>query len=361
MACESDAQNPSYMFEAAFRAMEPVSFFISLAKQTGGGSLTEEIQSIILNIVIETSMQSGIRCNHTYVKNLLKKVIVAAESNYNIVVEGLYEQFANIALVQDNVNSDDNNRIFKMISFLFPCYAMNLHVHLHCSLNMLEGDTGCALWPSSLLLSEVILSYPKLFKDKVCFEVGSGVGLVGIALAHVGASKIILTDGDTSSIKNMKYNLELNHLNSEKVSCKYLPWESASESELTYCNPDFLLGADIIYDPKCLPHLVRVLCILLKQKKQFVFKSADTHQEIALQCDDRKEDLVLEELDAPVAYIANVIRNKETFDNFLLLAEEAQLSVMDITEKRRPMNLLPYMLSFDRKSVRLLRVLYKSE
>lgn len=75
---------------------------------------------------------------------------------------------------------------------------------LSCSSNMLEGDTGydvikhskiqwsdiftillsyiililcifynfrCALWPSSLFLSEFILSYPKIFSSKCCFEV----------------------------------------------------------------------------------------------------------------------------------------------------------------------------------------------
>jgi hypothetical protein len=41
---------------------------------------------------------------------------------------------------------------------------------LQCSINMLEGDTGCSIWPSSLFLSELILSHPELFSNKLCFE-----------------------------------------------------------------------------------------------------------------------------------------------------------------------------------------------
>lgn len=203
---------------------------------------------------------------------------------------------------------------------------------------MLEGDTGCTLWPSSLFLSEFILSYPKLFSDKYCFEVGSGVGLVGIALAHVGSSKVILTDGDRSSLENMQRNLELNHLTSE-VHGEYLPWEFASECELSKYKPHIVLGADVIYDPKCMPHLIRVLRTLLTGNQSGPSGST-------------------EQTEASVAYIASVIRNKDTFQYFLLLAEEAHLSVLDITDDFQPLNLLSYMLSYDRTSVRLFRVSY---
>ncbi|XP_024010645.1 putative uncharacterized protein DDB_G0277003 [Eutrema salsugineum] len=82
---------------------------------------------------------------------------------------------------------------------------------------MLEGDTGFSIWPSSLFLSEFVLTFPDLFANKTYFEVGSGVGMVGIFLAHVKAKKVILTDGDLLTLVNMKLNLERNHIN--YVSC----------------------------------------------------------------------------------------------------------------------------------------------
>lgn len=350
MSLVSDAKNPSFMLlKAAFLALEPVNCFISLARKTSGGSLTEEVQNFILELCDENYVLSDFSGNHTYTKNILKRVIDAAESMRGTVVEGCYEQFTKMAFLQENITRNENNRIFKKISFLFPFgtndqYSLkNLVVSIHCSLNMLEGDTGCALWPSSLFLSEFILSYPKWFSDKVCFEVGSGVGLVGIALAHVGASKVILTDGDRSSLENMRSNLELNHLtSSKKVHSQYLPWEFATELELSKYKPHLILGADIIYDPKCVPHLIRVLRVLLTSRRNSASRSA---------AEETEEE-------APVAYIAAVIRNEDTFKFFLLLAEESGLSVLDITEGCQPLDLLPYMLSYNRSTVRLFRISY---
>jgi predicted nicotinamide N-methyase len=65
-------------------------------------------------------------------------------------------------------------------------------------------------FPSSLFLFEFLLSHPQVFSSKCCFEVGSGVGLVGICLANARVSKVILNDGDLSSLSNMKFNLKTN-------------------------------------------------------------------------------------------------------------------------------------------------------
>ncbi|XP_020573445.1 putative uncharacterized protein DDB_G0277003 isoform X5 [Phalaenopsis equestris] len=302
MAVVSDTKTPNLRcLKAAFLAMEPSNCLISLARRTSGGSLTEEVQNFILELCVNSS---DISCNLSYMMNILKKVIVEAESTCEVVVEGLYEQFAKIALLQVYVLRREENRILKKISFFLPSgiddrsSQRNLVVSLYCSLNLLEG-------------------------------------LVGVALAHVGASKVILTDGDGSTLENMKCNLELNHLRSGKVQSRYLPWEFAAESELLKYEHDCVLGADIIYDPKCVPHLIEVLRMLLKSKRTFILP---------------------EEKEASVAYLATVIRNKETFNYFLRAAEEAHLSVMDITQDWQPLNLLPYMLSYDRTSVCLYRI-----
>jgi protein-lysine N-methyltransferase EEF2KMT len=62
----------------------------------------------------------------------------------------------------------------------------------------------------------------------------------------------------------------------------------------------------------------------------------------------------------PVAYIAMVVRNVDTFNCFVKAAADAKLSVLNITSDVAPANFLPYMLSFDRSSVQLLRVTYLS-
>ncbi|KAL4637141.1 hypothetical protein ACB092_03G059000 [Castanea dentata] len=326
-----------------------------------------------------------------YLKNFLKKLIAEIELNHDLVLDELYEQYAYYmtSLKGDNVVK---GRICKCISFLFP--AGKLVVPLRCSLNMLDGDTGCALWPSSLFLSEFILSFPGLFSNKSCFEVGSGVGLVGICLAHVEASKVILSDGDLSTLMNMKLNLESNNFSietsrqertedSNTIKCIHLPWESASENELQDFMPDVILGADVIYDPACLPYLVRLLAILLSKKIPSSAKRNDSCQGSLL--DSKSMDGKLNGslqgnanandngngFDAnggkiicngtsntgsrkgPVAYIASVIRNIDTFNQFLFLVDQANITITDLTETHKPLNLLPYMQSCDRSNVRL--------
>lgn len=154
----------------------------------------------------------------------------------------------------------------------------------------------------------------------------------------------------------------------------------------------YSLGADIIYDPSCLPHLVRVLAILLNQRKAYSQTWKDSWRGSLL--DNTRDDVEVnnaegkvphacnsdnstsntdqnahriypcrvEELDntwAPMAYIASVIRNIETFSYFLELAEQANLIITDLSETRRPFDLLPHMQSYNRSSIHLFTVACK--
>ncbi|KAK1397843.1 hypothetical protein POM88_007706 [Heracleum sosnowskyi] len=119
---------------------------------------------------------------------------------------------------------------------------------------------------------------------------------------------------------------------------------------------------DVIYDPLCIPHLIRVLSIILRQRK------ADSHaldessehlhdEKFAGTCEERETlDRHLKEFDSlysmspctsnkssdrwretikqvPVVYIASVVRNIDTFNYFLTVAENADLSVTDLSEE----------------------------
>ncbi|XWS58234.1 hypothetical protein CRYUN_Cryun08bG0017000 [Craigia yunnanensis] len=403
---------PGLHLVSAFLAMETMDTLLCLARECGDGKVTEKVQRFIWDHFLSKSVGKG---NESYLKKFLKKLITEVESNHCNVLDELYERYASyMTSFKDDNLVKENERVCKCISFLFPgdCFELSscprsrkLVVPLQCSLNMLEGDTGCSVWPSSLFLSELILSFPHIFSGKSCFEVGSGVGLIGICLAHVKASKVILSDGDFSTLANMKLNLETNQLNTETdlpetsienknvVKCIHLPWESASEKELQDFMPEIILGADVIYDPSCLPHLVQVLVILLNKKR-----SCDKNQEgisrkslPKVTCADGKvngasQGQVLNAHDSdssssyaydfnpsgikrrindatglgsradPVAYIASVIRNSDTFNHFLVLADQADLKITDLTSTLRPLDLLPYMKSYDRSSIRLFTV-----
>ncbi|XBJ15267.1 hypothetical protein VPH35_007190 [Triticum aestivum] len=329
----------------AFLALEPPACVLTLARKAGGGSVTPHVQNFILENCVGTNV-GGPDC--TYVKTILKKVIAEAELSSDIVIDELYEEFGRCMSSRENNSELSLAKIYKEISFLSPAYdnvssnPVSLVARLLCSTNMLEGDTGCCLWPSSLFLSEFILSFPELFAKKCCFEV-------------------ILTDGDASTLTNMKANMEMNNLYIEdsqlvkesknKVECKYLSWEEACESDLRDYQRDILLGADIIYNPSCVPHLVRVLCMLLRGddgRRESV--NAATNGEIGDEVSGTTTT------GGPVAYIATVIRNADTFNCFAKAAADAKLSVVNITSSAATSSFLPYMISYDRSSVQLLKI-----
>lgn len=388
---------------AAFLAMEPVEALMSIARELGGGSVTKEVQIFIHEQCINKKICRNYPPSQLYVKNFLKKLIVEAESQLIEVLEVLYEQYTQyLTYCKDSDLCQNAGKCYRTILFMFPSSnhfplawhekqqigePVTMTVTLRSSLNMLEGGTGCCIWPSSLFLSEFLLSHPELFSNKCCFEVGSGVGLVGICLANVKASKVILTDGDLASLSNMKFNLETNQVaimgklkqkdyqdptSTTQVECRYLTWELASAEELQNCGADVILGADVIYDPSSVPHLVRVLAALLGTKKGSLGSNDGTSvPEEFITCNENRSmfgSIELEKPDKndkdnkfpnnayPVAYIANAIRNIDTFNCFLREASEAGLSVIDIREKQRSMNLLPYLSSFDRTSIQLYRI-----
>ncbi|CAI8615487.1 unnamed protein product [Vicia faba] len=365
---------------SAILAMEPSDCLLSHARVCGGGSITEQVQQFILDHCLSTHGD----LHAPYLKNFLKKLITQVECDHGSVLDQFYELYAHyITSFKDDSLGKRDSRICKRISFIFrddyselqTCpHSRVLTFSLKCSINMLEGDTGCSIWPSSLFLSELILSHPELFSNKLCFEIGSGVGLVGLCLAHVKASEVILSDGDLSTLANMKLNLELNNLNVEtdtlqrngdtsSVKCLYLPWESASESQLQDIMPNVVLGADVIYDPVCLPHLVRVLTILLSRMNP---NTKYENGELSYKCatdrsdgrckPDNYDGCNCEPKEGPVAYIACVIRNIETFNYFLSLGDKASLDIVDLTDSLKPMNLLPYMQSYNQADIKLLRV-----
>lgn len=386
-----DGDSCKFRLVAAYLAMEPVPLVLSIARDLGGGSITEEVQTFIHEECINNKICRNYPSSQLYIKSLLKQIINDAEAQRHEVLDVFYEQYSQyLTYCKDSDLSQSMRKCYRNLMFIHPASSdivlashesqlirepVTMTVTLRSSLNMLEGGTGCCVWPSSLFLSEFILSHQQLFSSKCCFEVGSGVGLVGICLANVNASKVVLSDGDLSALANLKHNLEINNVASiRKVECIHLRWESVSEEDLKNICAEVILGADVIYDIECVPHLVRVLSALLKTKQgssEGVNRISDSTQSILNSGSSLVEGLIEQDKKIsscnrktnilyrnayPVAYIATVVRNIDTFDCFLRLAFKAGLEVKNITEVMNAVNLLPYLSSFERSSVCLYRI-----
>ncbi|KAL3936205.1 MAG: hypothetical protein SGBAC_008421 [Bacillariaceae sp.] len=112
------------------------------------------------------------------------------------------------------------------------------------------GDPyGAVLWPSAWAVARYILSEQKLALDNMSIlELGTGTGLVSIALALGGAKHVLATDYEPLALKLMTYAASTFH--PETMA-------ALDTKVLDMCNyddklpqVDLVVAADIMYEPK---------------------------------------------------------------------------------------------------------------
>jgi len=117
----------------------------------------------------------------------------------------------------------------------------------------------------------------KLFSGKSVVEVGSGTGLVGISLAHLGAH-VVLTD-QKPVLELLEFNVKRNLYTGEldddsnpvavKCDIQELLW--GDEDKIAACRkscggtPDFVIGSDLIYAHEGIAPLVKTCRLLAGQ------------------------------------------------------------------------------------------------
>ena len=71
-------------------------------------------------------------------------------------------------------------------------------------------STGLTLWRASDLLCRYLCSHPSAVRGQSVAELGAGLGLCGIVAASLGARNVMMTDGDTDTLKGMRENVSSN-------------------------------------------------------------------------------------------------------------------------------------------------------
>lgn len=71
-------------------------------------------------------------------------------------------------------------------------------------------STGLTLWRASKLLCDFMCSNPNYIQNKSVLELGSGLGLCGILAYHLHASSVVMTDGDTDVLGELRQNVDRN-------------------------------------------------------------------------------------------------------------------------------------------------------
>ncbi len=97
-------------------------------------------------------------------------------------------------------NSQDNDNTIRN-----PPIIIKLKGH-----SEINNSTGLSMWLGSESLCNYILDHPKLIQGQNVMELGAGLGLCSITCCYLGAKQVVITDGDTSVLSNLRYNVKQN-------------------------------------------------------------------------------------------------------------------------------------------------------
>ncbi|KAJ2062881.1 hypothetical protein IW146_009656 [Coemansia sp. RSA 922] len=119
------------------------------------------------------------------------------------------------------------------------------------------GQTGGVLWNSSVVLSEYFARRSVSDWDLSTLnivELGSGCGLVGIALHRLGARRVVVTD-QHRMMKVLTKNVERGKSKGEIFAAEY-DWDKGSEDSVLREAVDLVVVSDCIYHEEVVPMLV---------------------------------------------------------------------------------------------------------
>ena len=134
--------------------------------------------------------------------------------------------------------------------------------------------TGLTIWDGAILLTKVLEQIPSMVQGKRVLEFGSGVGLVGIAAACLGAKHVIMTDLPYA-LPLMKANVQQNihHFQQQQqpkqqilgIDCQPCNW--FHPSHLMEWSADVVLLADCVWVQDLVPPLLQTLEMFVAQQE----------------------------------------------------------------------------------------------
>lgn len=135
-------------------------------------------------------------------------------------------------------------------------------------------STGVTLWQAAPRLAHFLMKPEsrELIFGKNVLELGAGLGLVSIVAHHLGAGHVVLTDGDTLTLRQTRQNVQQNcHDNNSNnnIECRQLIWGNPSQLQSLldkYGRLDTILGADVVYTEASLEPLFDTVAALLEPK-----------------------------------------------------------------------------------------------
>lgn len=137
-----------------------------------------------------------------------------------------------------------------------------------------DNTGNVCLWPAEEVMAHYVLSRKEQFEKKNICELGSGVGLAGLAMARVvKANSLLLTDGNAQVVKTLETALQYNKsalaggLAASEVATRTLVWDrNLTSLEVPRAGTfDYVVAADCLFFKDFHIDLVHTIKTLLSQ------------------------------------------------------------------------------------------------
>lgn len=140
-----------------------------------------------------------------------------------------------------------------------------------------DRSTGVTLWRAAPRLATFLQNHSEVVRGKSVLELGAGLGLCGITAYYLGAQSVIMTDGDTQTLREMRENVRRNcgvfmanhcksSTDSNRITCRQLIWGSSQMKNFSqHGNFDTIIGADVVYTQESIKPLLDTVAYLLKK------------------------------------------------------------------------------------------------
>ncbi|XP_029433182.1 protein-lysine N-methyltransferase EEF2KMT [Rhinatrema bivittatum] len=255
-------------FERTFLAAKPLSSFrwADLKQNLENSSDTRLLLDILKMTVLHPLCREhppSVKYRRLFLSELIKK----HESTASEPLDELYETFAAVLRMEDSTLCHK--------SYLLP--SGNSVTLLESMAMISQGTTGLITWEAALYLAEWAIGNSHLFTDRTVLELGSGIGLTGLAICKTSKpKKYIFSDCHPHVLQQLRKNIQLNGflLETEEQATRRaehppmagtalavldLDWDSVSAEQLKETAADIVIAADVVYDPQIILSLVCVL------------------------------------------------------------------------------------------------------
>lgn len=153
----------------------------------------------------------------------------------------------------------------------------------------LLSSTGLTLWRAAPLLCEYMLRNADAdIQGRNVLELGAGLGLCGILAHKLGANHVLLSDGDTETLQEMRHNVKLATSNGgaspgTNIQCQQLVWgKRLKDFQEHFGTFDVILASDVIYGEGVLEPLFDTVTTLMEENGKFLLSYARRNVNIDL-------------------------------------------------------------------------------